>query len=63
MRMVTIRHPKLDEQVEVPESSVPHHERAGWSRVEAKPAKQHTETRKPAEKSGESAGESSKAEK
>lgn len=38
MRMRTMRHPKLDgRRVDVPEQSVPHHQRGGWELVDDTP--------------------------
>lgn len=37
MRMRTMRHPRLDRQIDVPEQSVPHHQRAGWEPVDDTP--------------------------
>lgn len=34
MRMRKMRHPKLEGVVDVPESSVRHHQRAGWEPVD-----------------------------
>ncbi|MGH3097871.1 MAG: hypothetical protein ACRDMV_17960 [Streptosporangiales bacterium] len=65
MRFVTMYHPKVGE-ASVPESAVPHHERAGWRRDRPKSkASKAKVTDTPAherpEESGESAGEAEQA--
>ncbi|WP_157515697.1 hypothetical protein [Nocardiopsis trehalosi] len=49
---VKIRHPKLAVTVEVPESAVPYHERAGWERVPAEPVRRTVTIKKEAAENG-----------